>query len=98
MKQIIILHLNEDSNVEEVTFLGQTVRIRRIGCQGDVARVEAAIEEYDSQVDAIGLEGMPAQLQLGPARRAHETGATIPTVARTTPVVDGSGIRAGLER
>ena len=98
MKQIVILHLEEDSGIDLVSFLGQELQIRRIGCAGDVARARALIEEYDGQVDAIGLEGMPAQLQLGPARRPHETGAFIPVVAEATPVVDGSGIRAGLER
>jgi hypothetical protein len=41
---------------------------------------------------------LPAQLQLGPARLPHEAGKTLPAAAHYTPVVDGSGIQAGLER
>src|SRR3990172_7842238 len=98
MKQILVIHLNEGDETSSVSFLGQTVQVRRIGCGGDAHRARALIGEYDGRVDAIGLEGMPSQLELGSARRPHEVGSTLPTAAHSTPVVDGGGIRAGLER
>ena len=98
MKQILIIHTGEGSDTAEYSFMGHALRVRRAGCGGDAERARALIQEHDGRVDAIALEGMPAVLELGDTRRPHEVGATLPAVARQTPVVDGAGIRAGLER
>jgi predicted amino acid dehydrogenase len=98
MKQILIIHLNDDSNSETVTFLGQEIEILRIGCGGDSGFARQLISDYDGRVEAIGLEGLPAALDLGTQRRAHVEGQTLANVAQVTSLVDGSGIRAGLER
>ena len=99
MKEVLVIHNAKDGD-ETVTieFLEQQIQIRRIACGGDASLAEKWIAEYDGRVDAVGLEGMPAQLVLGPARRSHERGVQLASSARLTPVVDGSGIRAGLER
>lgn len=98
MKQVLVIHLNQGEETENVHFLGQDVQIRRIGCGGDPEQARALIAAHDGQVDAIGLEGLPAQLELGPAKQTHTVGTTLPATAEHTPVVDGRGIRAGLER
>lgn len=98
MKQILVIHLGEGEEEAEIDFLEQKLHLRRAGCTGDPELARKWIEACDGSVDAIGLEGLPAELQLGAARRPHETGASLRAAARYTPVVDGSGIRAGLER
>lgn len=98
MKKVLIIHLGEGDHVSSVTFLGQDVELRRVGCGGDAGRVRDLITEHDGAVDAIGLEYMPASLHLGDTRLPHTVGATLSGGARTTPVVDGSGVRAELER
>src|SRR5512138_1775154 len=98
MKQVLVIHLNDDNDARTVSLLGQEVKIERVGCGGDAERARALIAECDGHVDAIGLEGLPAQLQLETIRRPHEIGALLPAAARVTPVVDGSGIRPALER
>lgn len=98
MKRLLILHLGPNTSTETVTFLGQTVEIKRLGCKGDVDAARQLITEHDGQVAAIGLEGLPAEVRLGGERRPHALGATLKTVAQQTPVVDGSGVRDGLER
>ncbi|MCX7851471.1 MAG: serine carboxypeptidase [Caldilineales bacterium] len=98
MKRVLVIHLNQEDETTVVRFLGQEIELIRRGSGGDPARIEALIAEYDGRVDAIGLEGIPAVLQLGPAQVEHEIGARLRRVAQVTPVVDGSGIRAGLER
>lgn len=98
MKNILIIHLNEESGTETVQFLGQQIRIRREGCGGNYDQAIALIQENDGRYDAIGLEGLPATLELGPARRAHALGSKLKLAAEQTAVVDGSGIRAGLSR
>jgi predicted amino acid dehydrogenase len=98
MKKILVIHLNDENSVETVQFLEQELQIERIGCAGDPEQVQQLIAEYDGTVDAIGLEGMPAKLELGNARTEHRVGMTLADAAETTHVVDGHGIRAGLER
>lgn len=98
MKRVLVIHLNEERMTETVHFLDTAVQIERIGCGGDPERARALIKEYDGQVDAIGLEGLPDILELGPAQRVHEVGQTLREAAETTPVVNGRGTRAGLER
>lgn len=98
MKRILVVHLESEDNEVVVQILGQSVTILRRGCHGDAVRAKALIEEFDGQVAAIGLQGLPSTLQLGPAQVEHEVGITLPAAAKQTPVVDGSGIRAGLER
>ncbi len=98
MKKVLIIHLGDGCEVYRDTFLGQEVHVERMGSHGDAEKTRALIAEFDGKVDAIGLEGMPAQLRLGQARRVHEVGASLLDVARQTPVVNGFGVRAGLER
>src|SRR5690606_3863066 len=98
MKQILVIHTGEGGETSSYSFMGHNLSLQRVGCGGDPERVRALIQQYDGGVDAIALEGMPATLELGAARRPHEIGATLAPVARQTIVVDGSGIRAGLER
>ena len=98
MKHIAVIRLDDANYDEIVRFLGQEIEIRQRGCGGDSERARALISALDGEVDAIGLEGLPAQLQLGSTQRAHEIGVTLPRSAAKTPVVDGSGIRPGLER
>lgn len=98
MKKVLVIHINEKKHRETVSFLGQEIEIRRIGCNGEVESCRELIARYDGKVDAIALEGLPAWLELGHEKRPHLIGATLPGAAKRTPVVDGKEIRAGLER
>ncbi len=98
MKKVLVIHLGEGDETRDIGFLNQEIQVRRIGSRGDVNRTCALIGAHDGTVDAIALEGMPAQLSLGSAARAHTLGTTLVSAARTTPVVDGSGIRGWVER
>jgi predicted amino acid dehydrogenase len=98
MKQIVVLHLNQPEETETIHFMGQSLTIRHLNCANDLDKARGLIAQHDGQVDAIALHGMPAQLELGPARRAHEQGAALTAAAQQTPVLDGRIIRAGLER
>ena len=98
MKAILVLHAGAGEDVTTVTLLAQTVTVRRVGCQGDLVRARELIAAHDGQVDAIALEGLPARLYLGNASRAYPPGQSLLSAAHTTPVVDGGGARAMLER
>ncbi len=98
MKQVLVIHLNDVDREESVEFLDTPIQLIQRGCHGDVARAQALIEEFDGKVDAIALDGIPIHLQLGTVHVKHDLGATLPALAKETSVVDGSGIRPGLER
>jgi predicted amino acid dehydrogenase len=98
MKKILVLHLGDDEETTAVSFLGQAIEIKRMGTSGDPDRAGALIAQYDGKVDAIALEGFAAQLRLGTETRVHEVGAALKSANTRTPVVDGGGVRDGLER
>jgi predicted amino acid dehydrogenase len=102
MKEILIIHSGEGGATTVERFMNHDLRLRRVGCGGDAERARALIAAADSGADsrpaAIALEGMPAMLELGDTHRPHTVGATLAAAATNTPVVDGGGIRAGLER
>lgn len=98
MKKVAVIHLDSADYTEKVHFLGQDIELIYRGCDGDAERARTLIQEYDGQVDAIALQAMPSSLQLGPAQAPHSVGKALLQSATQTPVVDGSGIRTGLER
>jgi hypothetical protein len=65
MKQIAVLHLNRPETAETVTFMGHMLHIHHLNCANDLEKARELIAQYDGQVDAIALNGMPAQLELG---------------------------------
>lgn len=98
MKQILAIHLGHGEERCVCPVMGTSVELIRMGCGGNVHQAMTLIDRYDGQVDAIAAEGMPAVLQLGDVRRQHELGTALKNRAVRTPVMDGSVIRAGLER
>ena len=93
MKHILVIHLGDGESIETVSFLGQELTIKRLGCHGDADQARAWITVHDGQVDAIGLEGLPAQLSLGGVSHPHSIGSSLSMAATATPVVDVQGMR-----
>ncbi len=98
MRRVLVLHPGAGETTGSLSFLNHEVELHTLGVEDDPERAAAAIREADGVFDAIGLEGLPAVLELGTSRRTHRDGARLRSLARRTPVVDGSGVRAGLER
>ena len=98
MKEIAVIHIGERNADETVSLLGEDVLVHYCATSGDAERAKQLIAEYDGKVDCIALDGFPSMLQLGSAQRPHEVGSTLPGLAKQSPIVDGSGIRGGLER
>jgi hypothetical protein len=82
----------------EVDLLGERFDIARIGVDGKLDRALAMIRELDGTVDAIGLGGIDVYLYAGKDRYAFRDGLRLLEAAKTTPVVDGSGLKNTLER
>ena len=98
MKDLLIIALDHGEETTTTTFLGHELRLRRVGSGGDPERIRKLIRDHDGKVDAVALDGIPVWLHLGRERVRHGVGGALPPLAEKTPVVDGSGIRAGLER
>ena len=77
MKSILVIHLGFGQKGGLVEFQGQQVEVKRLGCGGDVRLARQWIADHDGKVDAIGLEGLPAQIRLGGSQRAHTIGITL---------------------
>mgnify|MGYP001179420383 CR=1 FL=1 len=98
MSSILIIHQGDGDEAAVLSVLGREVEARWLGCAGDPGRARELILAHDGRVDAIALEGLPARLCLGGASRAYPPGQRLVAAARVTPVVDGAGARAMLER
>jgi len=83
---------------ETITILGQEVELLRRGVDGDLSKAAATIRELDGEVDAIGLGGIDLHLYLGKRRYTLKDALKLARVAKTTPVVDGSGLKNSLEK
>jgi pentatricopeptide repeat protein len=100
MKRIVSISLGSSQRDYQftTTLLGQRIEVRRIGTDGDVGRAAALVREHDGQVDAIGLGGLTPVFRVGEARYPHREAISIARGAQKTPVVDGGGMKATLER
>lgn len=100
MKTVVSVSLGSSSrdHSARVTLLGEEFAISREGTDGSLARAIARIRELDGTVDAIGLGGIDVYLYAGAERFALRDGLKLLAAAKTTPVVDGSGLKNTLER
>lgn len=96
--RVLLLMADGDEGLDRVRLLNRELEIRRVSCGRDLQMARELIERHDGEFDAIGLEGLPLVLRLDQAQVTHTLTAPLKDVARKTPVVDGSGIRPGLER
>ena len=96
---IAVLHFQGTAEKEEaIELLGHTVHIQHIGCDGDLDKMAAHIGALDGQVTAVALTGVAQTLRLGKAKVDHPAAESLFSIAQQTPVVDGSGVRAAMER
>lgn len=81
----------------EVKLLGETVRIERIGTDGDMEKAAELFKELDGKVDAFGLGG--ADLGLLVENKFYPLHSVKPIVrhVKQTPLVDGAGLKNTLE-
>lgn len=100
MKTVVSVSLGSSSRDHraQVELLGQKFDIRREGMDGSLDRALARLRELDGTVDAIGLGGIDVYLYAGKERYALRDGLRLLRAVKTTPVVDGSGLKNTLER
>ncbi|MDJ0754909.1 MAG: hypothetical protein QNJ45_15410 [Ardenticatenaceae bacterium] len=99
MKQAISVSLGSTARDSESTIelLGEEVYLRREGWNGNVAGVTHRFAELDGQVDALGVGGIDLWLFSDAGRSKLHAGHKLVQGVKTTPLVDGSGLKNTLE-
>ena len=100
MKRIVSVSLGSSTRDHRavVNLLGEDFDISREGVDGKLDAAIARVRELDGKVDAIGLGGIDVYLYAGSKQYALRDGVRLLEAAKTTPVVDGSGLKNTLER
>ncbi|NLU41777.1 MAG: quinate 5-dehydrogenase [Firmicutes bacterium] len=100
MKRIVSVSLGSSKRDKTVTatLLGHEFTLERIGCDGDVQRMMRLIADLDGKVDALGLGGIDLYLFGGGRRYTIRDGMKIASVAKKTPVFDGSYLKNTWEK
>lgn len=100
MKHILSVSLGDsdrNSNII-VEFMGEQVQIERIGTDGNKKNLCELLKSYDGKVTAFGLGGTDLYIYAGDKRYTIVESNAMAENAKITPIVDGSGIKATLER
>lgn len=99
-KTAAVIHFlgSEKPEKEIIKLWGETIELQHVSCLGDIGAMAAYIHSFDGRVDAIALEGVATALQLGTEHVDHEEAEHLLAAATLTPVVDGLGVQAAVER
>ena len=100
MKHVISISLGSSQRNKVVTLrLGQeSIRLERIGTDGDENKARSLLAEYDGRVDALGVGGVELYIRLGEKEIPLRSGLQLVKKVQKTPVVDGRGVKHSLER
>ena len=81
----------------EVTLLGETVSIERIGTDGDMEAAALKYKELDGKVDAFGVGGADLSALVDGKEYPFYSVKPMVRFVKTTPLVDGGGLKNTLE-
>jgi hypothetical protein len=100
LKKVVSVSLGSSKrdHTVQVTLLGEEFTISRMGTDGDYKKALSVLADLDGKVDAIGLGGIDIYLHSKHNRYALRDGLRLKEAVKTTPVVDGSGLKNTLER
>lgn len=100
MKHVVSISLGSSkgnkSHMAEI--FGEEFKIERIGTDGDLKKFAQMFKDLDGKVDAIGVGGADIYVVVDKKRYAFRQIQNIVSACKTTPVVDGSGLKHTLER
>ena len=100
MKRIVSISLGSSKRDKtvELKLSEQTIRIERIGCDGDEKRARALFAELDGQVDALGVGGVELYVRVADKQYPLRSGLNLVKEVKKTPYTDGRGLKYTLER
>ncbi len=81
----------------ETEFLGQKIRVIRVGTDNSVERAELAIKEWEPKADVIGLGMVRDHYQVGTRTIKHDTTRRLEEAVESVPVTTGATLRSILQ-
>ncbi len=99
MKRAVSISLGSTTRDKtvEINLLGETVRIERIGTNGDEAKARQMFHEMDGKVDAFGVGGIDLGVHTPWKFYPLHSALKLVQDVKQTPCVDGSGLKETLE-
>ena len=99
VKEVVSISLGSSKrdHVVDIELFGQAFRLRREGTDGDMARAVERLRELDGHVDAFGLGGIDLMLTAAGRDYYFRDGKRFRDAVRTTPILDGSGLKGAVE-
>ena len=99
MKRAVSISLGSSKRDKrvELTLLGETVQIERIGTDGDMEKAARLYQELDGKVDAFGVGGTDLGLTVGETWYPLHSVKPMVRFVKQTPLADGSGLKLTLE-
>lgn len=99
MKRAVSISLGSSkrNKAVEVSLLGETVSIERIGTDGDMEKAAQLYQELDGRVDAFGVGGADLGLLVDTKWYSLHSVQKMVRFIKMTPVVDGTGLKNTLE-
>lgn len=99
MKRAVSISLGSSkrNKAVEVSLLGETVRIERIGTDGDMEKAALLYRELDGQVDAFGVGGADLGAMVDDKWYPLYSVNKMVRFVQKTPLVDGTGLKNTLE-
>ncbi len=100
MKTVVSISLgtSKRDKKDQVEMLGDTYLLERRGTDGDMKRFGELFTELDGKVDALGVGGADIYLVVEDRKYAFREILNLIKNVKTTPVVDGGGLKHTLER
>ncbi len=100
MKDVLGISLGDSARDfdETVELLGHSVRLRRVGTDGDISKYAELLRQNDGKVDAFGFGGFDIHVRSAGRQYAFRASKRILRGIEKTPVLDGSGVKSTLER
>jgi hypothetical protein len=100
MKRAVSVSLgsSDRDKTAELELFGEQVVIERRGTDGDIEKATALFTELDGKVDAFGVGGIDLWVQMGEHRYSIRAAQNMVAGVKSTPIVDGTGLKVTLER
>jgi predicted amino acid dehydrogenase len=95
LKQVISISLGSSAHNFDIKtpFLGQTMRVRRIGCDASATQAVAMLQSWQSRCDAMGLGILRDSYKVGETRYAEQDSAKLKSIATRIPVTTGADLQ-----
>ena len=100
MKHAISISLGSSKRDKSVkiNFKGEEILVERIGTDGDIDRAHKMYLDLDGKVDAFGVGGVDLYLRLDEREYPLRAALKLVEGVKSTPLVDGRGLKHTLER